>query len=79
MSSAPVGYIGKVLEGFKLSTNTLKPKKIYPAPDLPRNFKPFHIRATAPSTSNEKVTHERKNIDANTRKILLGEISKNIM
>ncbi|KAK6185830.1 hypothetical protein SNE40_007977 [Patella caerulea] len=40
--STPVGYVGKLLAGFTLSTKSQKPSKVYPPPVLPRHFKPVH-------------------------------------
>ncbi|XP_050397514.1 G patch domain-containing protein 1 [Patella vulgata] len=40
--STPVGYVGKLLAGFTLSTKTLKSNKVYPPPVLPQHFKPVH-------------------------------------
>lgn len=39
----PVGYVGKMLEGFKLSSTPLIQKKHFPPPTLPRNFRPVHV------------------------------------
>ena len=42
-TSTPVGYVGKMLEGFKLSSTPLIQKKDFPPPSLPRNFRPVHV------------------------------------
>ncbi|XP_075694562.1 G patch domain-containing protein 1 [Rhinoderma darwinii] len=41
-SSKELQYIGKMLEGFCLATESPPSKKIYPPPDLPRNYRPVH-------------------------------------
>ncbi|XP_040266058.1 G patch domain-containing protein 1 isoform X2 [Bufo bufo] len=41
-SSKEIEYIGKMLEGFCLATQSPPSKKIYPAPDLPRDYRPVH-------------------------------------
>ncbi|NXS18392.1 GPTC1 protein, partial [Mystacornis crossleyi] len=35
-------YIGKILDGFSLASKSSAPIKIYPAPSLPRNYRPVH-------------------------------------
>ena len=62
MSAAPIGYIGKVLEGFKLSTATLKPKQTFPPPALPRDYKPFRKRPEADGTSGQQSTSGQKTV-----------------
>ena len=42
-AQTPVGYVGKMLEGFKLSSTPLVQKKHFPPPTLPRNFRPVHV------------------------------------
>ncbi|KAG8562760.1 hypothetical protein GDO81_015802 [Engystomops pustulosus] len=41
-SSKELQYIGKILEGFCLATQLPPSKKIYPPPDLPRDYRPVH-------------------------------------
>ncbi|XP_066438288.1 G patch domain-containing protein 1 isoform X1 [Eleutherodactylus coqui] len=41
-SSKELQYIGKMLEGFCLATQSPPSKKIYPPPDLPRDYRPVH-------------------------------------
>ncbi|KAM3920621.1 G patch domain-containing protein 1 isoform 2-T2 [Leptodactylus fuscus] len=41
-SSRELQYIGKILEGFCLGTQSSPSKKIYPPPDLPRDYRPVH-------------------------------------
>ncbi|XP_005089817.1 G patch domain-containing protein 1 isoform X2 [Aplysia californica] len=40
--NVPVSYVGKLLEGFCLSSKPLKPGRKFPPPTLPRHFKPQH-------------------------------------
>ncbi|XP_027286080.1 G patch domain-containing protein 1 isoform X3 [Cricetulus griseus] len=35
-------YVGKILEGFSLASKPLSSKKIYPPPQLPRDYRPVH-------------------------------------
>ncbi|CAN2389385.1 G patch domain containing 1 [Pristimantis euphronides] len=41
-SSKELQYIGKMLEGFCLATQSPPSKKTYPPPDLPRDYRPVH-------------------------------------
>ncbi|NXU53340.1 GPTC1 protein, partial [Turnix velox] len=41
-SDREVKYIGKILDGFSLSSKSSAPNKVYPPPDLPRNYRPVH-------------------------------------
>ncbi|XP_056381726.1 G patch domain-containing protein 1 isoform X2 [Hyla sarda] len=41
-SSKELQYVGKMLEGFCLATQSPPSKKIYPLPDLPRDYRPVH-------------------------------------
>ncbi|GFR61816.1 G patch domain-containing protein 1 [Elysia marginata] len=78
--TVPVNYLGKLLDGFCLSKTQLKPKKKFPAPTLPKGFKPHHwfrkqremshipehLRQGSENYSNPK-------LNAVDRGILLGE------
>ncbi|KAM8775460.1 G patch domain-containing protein 1 [Rhynchonycteris naso] len=45
-------YIGKILDGFSLASKPLSSKKIYPPPDLPRDYRPVHyFRPVVAATS----------------------------
>ncbi|XP_019510020.1 PREDICTED: G patch domain-containing protein 1 [Hipposideros armiger] len=35
-------YVGKILDGFSLASKPLSSKKIYPPPELPRDYRPVH-------------------------------------
>ncbi|XP_009874265.1 PREDICTED: G patch domain-containing protein 1, partial [Apaloderma vittatum] len=41
-SEGEVKYIGKILDGFSLASKSSTPSKVYPPPDLPRNYRPVH-------------------------------------
>ncbi|XP_061863628.1 G patch domain-containing protein 1 isoform X1 [Colius striatus] len=41
-SEGEVRYIGKILDGFSLSSKSSTPSKTYPPPNLPRNYRPVH-------------------------------------
>ncbi|XP_073914951.1 G patch domain-containing protein 1 isoform X2 [Castor canadensis] len=45
-------YIGKILDGFSLASKPLSSKKIYPPPELPRDYRPVHyFRPVVAATS----------------------------
>ncbi|KAM6430344.1 G patch domain-containing protein 1 [Liasis olivaceus] len=35
-------YIGKILDGFCLASKSVSPRKTYPPPDLPKDYRPIH-------------------------------------
>ncbi|XP_010594419.1 G patch domain-containing protein 1 isoform X1 [Loxodonta africana] len=41
-SEKDLRYIGKILDGFSLASKSLSSKKIYPPPELPRDYRPVH-------------------------------------
>ncbi|XP_008583744.1 PREDICTED: G patch domain-containing protein 1 [Galeopterus variegatus] len=41
-SEKDLRYIGKILDGFSLASKPLSSKKIYPPPELPRDYRPVH-------------------------------------
>ncbi|XP_021055687.1 G patch domain-containing protein 1 [Mus pahari] len=41
-SERDLRYVGKILEGFSLASKPLSSKKIYPPPQLPRDYRPVH-------------------------------------
>ncbi|XP_069313605.1 G patch domain-containing protein 1 isoform X2 [Eulemur rufifrons] len=41
-SEKDLRYIGKILDGFSLASKPLSSKKIYPPPQLPRDYRPVH-------------------------------------
>nr|XP_014348561.1 PREDICTED: G patch domain-containing protein 1 isoform X1 [Latimeria chalumnae] len=54
-SEKAIGYIGKVLEGFILASKAPASDKVYPPPELPRDYRPVHYFrpvVTAGSTSS---------------------------
>ncbi|XP_071256503.1 G patch domain-containing protein 1 isoform X3 [Salvelinus alpinus] len=40
--SKDAAYLGKILEGFTLSSDKMEAKTIFPPPNLPRDFRPVH-------------------------------------
>ncbi|XP_055767835.1 G patch domain-containing protein 1-like isoform X3 [Salvelinus fontinalis] len=40
--SKDAAYLGKILEGFTLSSDKIEAKTIFPPPNLPRDFRPVH-------------------------------------
>ncbi|CAL1536527.1 unnamed protein product [Lymnaea stagnalis] len=78
--SVPVTYVGKLLEGFCLSSKQLKPKKKYPPPVLPRHFRPQHwfrkkreLGHLPDSLTSDDKGQERK-LTAVDRGLMLGEL-----
>ncbi|XP_018872220.3 G patch domain-containing protein 1 [Gorilla gorilla gorilla] len=41
-SEKDLWYVGKILDGFSLASKPLSSKKIYPPPELPRDYRPVH-------------------------------------
>ncbi|XP_041929827.1 G patch domain-containing protein 1 isoform X2 [Alosa sapidissima] len=41
-SKKDAAYLGKILEGFTLASNTEEPKTVFPPPVLPRDYRPVH-------------------------------------
>uniref|UniRef100_A0A2R8ZK56 G-patch domain containing 1 n=1 Tax=Pan paniscus TaxID=9597 RepID=A0A2R8ZK56_PANPA len=41
-SEKDLRYVGKILDGFSLASKPLSSKKIYPPPELPRDYRPVH-------------------------------------
>ena len=72
----PIGYIGKVLEGFKLSDKPLNQRKHFPPPDLPRHYKPVHVFQKP--TDCDVITKQKEQT-AVTRGLALGEVGKYIL
>ncbi|ESO90330.1 hypothetical protein LOTGIDRAFT_233831 [Lottia gigantea] len=76
-----VGYVGKLLEGFTLSTKTLKPNKVFPPPTLPRHFKPVHrfkgpvVEESIANAGRDagKKEDKQKSLTATDRALQLGE------
>ncbi|XP_046552577.1 LOW QUALITY PROTEIN: G patch domain-containing protein 1-like [Haliotis rubra] len=67
----PVGYVGKLLEGFNISSKSLKPKKVFKHPPLPPGFRLVHkflkpcASASAPGSTDKH--------NAVSRGLVLGE------
>ncbi|KAK3598891.1 hypothetical protein CHS0354_036196 [Potamilus streckersoni] len=74
----PVGYIGKVLQGFQISSKPYIQKKAFPPSPLPAEFKPVHAfrkpseYETGHGDEEEKAT-KKKDLNAVARGIELGE------
>ncbi|XP_075290031.1 G patch domain-containing protein 1 isoform X3 [Opisthocomus hoazin] len=67
-SEREVKYIGKILDGFSLASKSSTPSKIYPPPDLPRNYRPVHYFRPVIAAGNENC-HLRKALEESTGKI----------
>ncbi|KAG5200637.1 hypothetical protein JEQ12_005171 [Ovis aries] len=51
-SEKDLRYIGKILDGFSLASKPLSSKKVYPPPELPRDYRPVHyFRPVVAATS----------------------------
>ncbi|XP_042294408.1 G patch domain-containing protein 1 [Sceloporus undulatus] len=46
-------YIGKILEGFSVASKSIASPKIYPPPDLPRDYRPVHYFRPVIKASSE--------------------------
>ncbi|XP_003275103.1 G patch domain-containing protein 1 isoform X1 [Nomascus leucogenys] len=62
-SEKDLRYIGKILDGFSLASKPLSSKKIYPPPELPRDYRPVHyfrpmVAATSGNTHLLQVLSE---------------------
>ncbi|XP_061188817.1 uncharacterized protein LOC133196991 [Saccostrea echinata] len=66
----PLGYVGNLLEGFTLSGKKLPPRKIFPPPQIPREFRPVH---TFINEIDNQDTSNKTEQDAISRGITLGE------
>jgi hypothetical protein len=75
----PIGYIGKLLEGFSLASKPLEPKERFPPPQLPKSFRPYHMFKRAPETNQAapvvsgSAAARQQPANAVTRSIALGE------
>ncbi|NXV63173.1 GPTC1 protein, partial [Molothrus ater] len=61
-------YIGKVLTGFSLASKPSAPVKIYPAPSLPRNYRPVHHFRPVLPAGNESC-HLQKALEESAGKL----------
>uniref|UniRef100_A0A2K6EN82 G-patch domain containing 1 n=1 Tax=Propithecus coquereli TaxID=379532 RepID=A0A2K6EN82_PROCO len=52
-SEKDLRYIGKILDGFSLASKPLSSKKIYPPPQLPRDYRPVHYFRPVVAASSE--------------------------
>ncbi|NWU93605.1 GPTC1 protein, partial [Upupa epops] len=70
-SEREVKYIGKILDGFSLASKSSTPSKMYPPPDLPRNYRPVHYFRPVIAPGNEN-PHLRKVLEESTGKLETG-------
>ncbi|NWV12919.1 GPTC1 protein, partial [Ptilonorhynchus violaceus] len=61
-------YIGKILDGFSLASKSSAPIKIYPPPNLPRNYRPVHYFRPVIAAGNENY-HLQKALEESTGKL----------
>lgn len=69
-TDVPVEYVGNLLEGFTLSGKKLPPRKIFPPPHLPKDYKPVH---TFREVDKYRGSHSMTKQDAVSRGLTLGE------
>ena len=72
-----MSYVNRVLEGFKLASASLAPKKVYPPPRVPRDYRPMHIFTPAEITGllmTKPADGER--VDAAARAFMIGDVSE---
>ncbi|KAL3860793.1 hypothetical protein ACJMK2_010860 [Sinanodonta woodiana] len=72
----PVGYIGKVLQGFQISSKPYIQKKTFPPSPLPPEFKPVHAfkkPSEYEAVDKEEKLTKKKDLNAVARGIELGE------
>ncbi|KAJ7999344.1 hypothetical protein DPEC_G00193410 [Dallia pectoralis] len=50
--SKDAAYLGKIIEGFTLASDKTETKKVFPPPDLPRDFRPVHYFRPVVDMSN---------------------------
>ncbi|NXD87823.1 GPTC1 protein, partial [Halcyon senegalensis] len=67
-SEREVKYIGKILDGFSLASKSPTPSKMYPPPDLPRNYRPVHYFRPVIAAGNEN-HHLRRALEESTGKL----------
>ncbi|XP_046329566.2 G patch domain-containing protein 1-like [Haliotis rufescens] len=67
----PIGYIGKLLEGFRISSKSLKPKKVFRHPPLPPGFRLVHTFLKPRGSSFASGSTDKHN--AISRGLVLGE------
>ncbi|NXG20034.1 GPTC1 protein, partial [Grallaria varia] len=61
-------YIGKILDGFVLASKPSTPVKIYPPPNLPRNYRPVHYFRPVIAAGNEN-SRVQKALEESTGKL----------
>ncbi|NXF08101.1 GPTC1 protein, partial [Smithornis capensis] len=61
-------YIGKILDGFSLASKSSTPIKIYPPPNLPRNYRPVHYFRPVIAAGSEN-SHLQKALEESTGKL----------
>ncbi|NXE99065.1 GPTC1 protein, partial [Menura novaehollandiae] len=61
-------YVGKILDGFSLASKSSAPIKIYPPPNLPRNYRPVHYFRPVIAAGNENY-HLQKALEESIGKL----------
>ena len=89
VGTTSVSSVEAALEGFRLSSKPVKPKLVYPPPQLPRDFRPYHMTmsatdkiqqhtdvvtgGTASDGTPKTAQGSRHKMDASSRATILGE------
>ncbi|XP_074067587.1 G patch domain-containing protein 1 isoform X2 [Macrotis lagotis] len=73
-SDKDIQYVGKILDGFSLASKPLSSKKIYPPPELPRDYRPVHYFRPIVTATSEN-SHLCQALSESTGKIL-SDVSK---
>ncbi|XP_014784018.2 G patch domain-containing protein 1 [Octopus bimaculoides] len=72
----PMNYVGKILEGFILSSKPLTLKVAYPPPQIPKGYRPYHTFEKLPldiQQSSETLKPQNSILNALSRSIIIGE------
>ncbi|NXX81384.1 GPTC1 protein, partial [Urocolius indicus] len=67
-SEGEVRYIGKILDGFSLSSKSSTPSKTYPPPNLPRNYRPVHYFRPVVAAGSDN-SHLQKALEESTGRL----------
>ncbi|XP_054026086.1 G patch domain-containing protein 1 [Dryobates pubescens] len=67
-SEREVKYIGKILDGFSLASESSTPSKTYPPPDLPRSYRPVHYFRPVIAAGSQS-HHLQKALEESTGKL----------
>ncbi|XP_041376187.1 G patch domain-containing protein 1-like [Gigantopelta aegis] len=79
-SSLPVGYLGKLLAGFTLSSKPLSQKKVFKPPSLPRHYRPVHhFKKIQPEAAVQQTLNQSDSMTQPRRKEPLNAVDRGLM